>query len=154
MAIRGQRLEVSFALQDAFGEELFERIESGLPSGFIFQFKLQRDNKRWFDRELDSSRLQVVAMYNAVTREYLVNYKQNGKLVASRVLRSRDELESAMTRFQSHSLFDLAGTGGRRRLLVRARARLGSRNILSIIPSSIHTDWVESRKFRVPEVLP
>ena len=55
IAIEGHRVEASFELVNAFTDELFERIQTGLASGFTYQFVLTRDQKRWFDNRLDAS---------------------------------------------------------------------------------------------------
>jgi hypothetical protein len=151
VGLDGQRVEVSFALIDGFDEQLLERIRTGLPSGYVFDFRLLRDRKRWFDVQIDSSRLQVVAMYNAVTREYLVNTKQDGKLIESRVIRDEQELERALTRFEAVPVFTLDSNGGRRRLMVRMRAEIESATFLFFIPRRVATSWRYSRKFRPPE---
>lgn len=147
---------LSFTLDGAFDEAFKRRLESGLPTDLTFRFRLLRDRKRWFDKDLATSSLQVVAMYNAVTREYLINYKQDGTLIESRVVRTDDDLRAAMTRFEHLPAFSLEGletTIGDRRLLVRARAELGTRTILSLIPTTITTAWAESAKFR-PDAAP
>jgi hypothetical protein len=89
-------------------------------------------------------------MYNAVTREYLVNFKQDGKLIDSRIALDRDELERAMTRFVGLTIFHLTEISPNKRISVRARAELGSKTTLLIIPTRVKTDWVRSRKFRPP----
>ena len=89
-------------------------------------------------------------MYNAISQEYLVNFKRDGKLVESRLARSRGDLEAAMTRFEHLPLFPVAELGDAR-FLVKARAELGSRTVLSFIPVHDTTDWAESRKFRPRE---
>ncbi len=151
VGLDGQRVEVSFTLVNGFDAELLERIQTGLPSGFVYDLRLLRDRKRWFDRQVSSSRLRVVAMYNAVTREYLVNVKQDGKLTGSRVVRDPAELERAMTHFESVPVFTLpAGDAGDRRLIVRMRAELDSTTFLAFIPRRVATEWTDSRKFRPP----
>lgn len=151
VALDGQRVAASFVLRNAFSDELFERIQTGLASGFTFQFVLSRDQRLWFENKLDSSRLEVTAMYNAVTREYLVNFKQDGKLIDSRIARDRQELEEAMTRFSGLTLFQLDNRKPEKRLSVRARAELGSKTTLLIIPTRVKTDWTRSAWF-VPAV--
>ncbi len=148
------RLEVSFRLRDAIDEELIERIEAGLPGGFRYQFKLVRPSKVWFDNTVVSGDLEVVARYDAVTREYQVNYKQNGKLTVSRMLKERAELESALTHFEQLIPFSLEDVNARRPLHLRMRAELGSRNILLLIPTTVHTEWIESGRFQIPESVP
>ena len=151
VAVNGQRIEVTFALTDGFNDELLERIRAGLPSGYVFDFRLLRDRKRWFDVQIDSSRLEVVGSYDAVTREYLVNTKQDGKLIESRVVREEQELERMLTRFDAVPVFSLGEGGDRRRLLVRMRAEIDSTNFLFFIPRRVATSWRYSRKFRPPE---
>lgn len=148
ITLEGRQVQVGLRLENAFDPELVERIDSGLPTEIVYRMRLVRDHPRWFDNTLDERELQVVAMYNAVTREYLVNFKQDGKLTGSRVVRSIDELETAMTRFENLEVFTLDQS--RRRLVVRARAILGSRNALGFIPTKVTTEWAESRKFRLP----
>ena len=150
VSLEGRRVEVSFELIDGLSDELFERIQTGLASGFTFEFVLVRDQKAWIDNKLARSELEVVAMYNAVTREFLVNYKQDGKLVDSRIARDRDELEVAMTEFERLTVFNLEGISPDKRILVRARAEVGSKTTMLIIPSRITTDWVRSRRFHAP----
>lgn len=158
VAIGNQEIVVSMELQNAFDEELLERLASGLPTELTYRFGLYRDRKRWFDAELAKSTYQVIAMYNAVSREYLVNYKHDGKLTETRVVRDLLELERAMTMLDRVPVFDLvtlqpkvqeAAQGSR--LMVRARAELGSGRWLYIFPTTRTTDWVRSRKFRLPD---
>lgn len=154
VSLEGRSVEVSFELIDGFSDQLFERIQTGLPSGFTFEFALARDQKRLPDNRIARSTLEVIAMYNAVTREYLINYKQDGKLIDSRIARGREELEAAMTKFEGLTVFHLDDISPEKRLLVRARAELGSKTTLLIIPSRITTDWSRSRNFSAPPTEP
>lgn len=151
VALDGQRIEVSCTLLDGFDEGLLERIRTGLPSGYVYDIRLLRDRKRWFDVQIDASRLEVVASYDAVTREYLVNTRQDGELIESRVVRDEQELERALTRIEGVPVFTLEQGGGKRRLLLRMRAELDSVNFLFFIPRRVATPWRYSRKFRPPE---
>ena len=150
VALEGRRVQASFELINGFTDSLFERIQTGLASGFTYQFVLTRDQKRWFDNRLDSSTLEVTAMYNAVTREYLVNFKQDGKLIDSLIALDREELERHMTHFSGLTVFHLEDVAKNKRLSVGARAELGSKTTLLIIPTRVKTDWIRSRKFRLP----
>ncbi len=138
----GPQVLLSFQLQHAFDNQMSERIQSGLPSGFTYHLRLARTRRWWFDRGIEGSTLEVSAMYNAITREYLVNYKQDGRLLESRVLTNEEELRDAMTTFSNWPAFQLE-TVPRGRTVVRLRAELGSRTILAFIPTTIHTDWAE-----------
>jgi hypothetical protein len=142
----GERILVSFKLVDAFDESFLERIESGLPTGFSYQVKLERLRKYWWDNRIHRSELEVIAMYNALTREYLVNFKQDGRLIDSQVKKTRAELERAMT--QLHALpFYTVDQPRSGRWVVRVRAELGSKTILLLFPTTRHTDWADSEVF-------
>lgn len=146
--VDGNRALVSFRLEGAIDERFLDRVHSGLPTGFLYRLELLKDRKRWYDRPLGETTLQVVAMYDAVSREYLVNRKLGGKLVDSRMVSDLPSLERELTEIDSLPAFQLDGLPRTWRLLVRVRAEMGSRTILSIIPAKVQTDWSESRKFR------
>src|SRR4029079_723660 len=134
--------------QDAFHHRLRERLESGLPTSIVYQFELHRDRKRWYDRRLKENTLEVVATYDAVAREYMVNYKLDDKLVESRTVRDQQALAVAMTQIGPLPVFTLDDVPRGGRLLVQAPAELGARMVLAFIPVTIGTDWKESKKFR------
>jgi hypothetical protein len=148
IAIAGGEILLSFRLEDGFTPEVRERIASGLPTSLTYELELMRDRKRWWDRGMEASRLEVVAMYNAVTREYLVNTKHDGKLIGSRTVRDFDELERVMTEFVAFPAFALEAEPSRSRYLVRVRVDLGSGAVLGFIPVQRATPWIESNKVR------
>ena len=151
IAANGPQILASFRLADAFTAELRERIESGLPTGFVFEIDLLRDRQRWWDESLDSTRIEVVAMFNAVTGEHLVNTKLDGKLIDSRTVRDPAELEEVMTRFAAVPVFVVRGASRRERYLLRVRAELGTGNALGFVPVMRSTPWAESNKVRIRE---
>jgi len=151
IALNGIEVLASFRLADALGPELQKRIESGLPTGIVYEIELMRDRKRWWDETLSSTRLEVVAMYNAITREYLVNTKLQGRLIDSRTVREKAELEQAMTHFIAVPAFVLREPSKRERYLLRVRAELGTGDFLGFVPVMRATPWVESNKVRVRE---
>lgn len=149
VAVDGNRVLASFTLSRAFDHRLSRRLDSGLPTSILYEVELYKDRKNWFDNRLDAATLEVVALYDAVARTYTVHFRLNDQLVESRTVHDREALEAAMTRIERLPAFTLGPEAGGR-LLVRVRAELGSRTLLSIIPVAIHTDWKESRKFRAP----
>ncbi len=146
----GDRVLASFTLRDAFDRRLSERVDSGLPTPILYRFELSRDRKRWWDQKLKGNTLEVVAMYDAVTRDYTVHFKLDDKLIESRTVRDRKALEEAMTVVDQLPVFSLAGLSPEGRMLVKVQAVMGSRTMLSFIPVTINTDWKESSKFRAP----
>lgn len=149
LRIEESQVFVSFKLLHAFDETLRKRIDSGIPTGFDYNFQLVRDRKTWFDTDVDRGRLRVDAMYNAVTREYLINYRQNGDLIESKVVREPSALKAALTEFEDFPLFTVEGKATRQRLRVRLRAELGTQQIFFFIPKKLTTSWVETRRFQM-----
>lgn len=148
VAVDGNLARVGFRLEDAVTPRFVERLESGLPTGFLYRLELLKDRKRWFDRGVELATLQVFAMYDAATRGYLVNYKLDGKLIESRLVRGLPDLERAMTVIEALPAFELEGLPRSWRLLVRVQADVGAQTHFGILPGRLVTDWRESRKFR------
>ena len=140
----GQML-LSFQLDRLFDDEFRRRIDSGLATEIGFDMRLVKVRRWWLDRNIGSSKLQVTVMYNAVTREYLINTKQDGGLISSRVVRFVDELEEAMTRVERLAAFALDDPRRSGRVQVRVRAELGTGTRLWFIPTTRTTDWTEAR---------
>lgn len=134
---------VTFKLAHAFDDELKRRLESGLSTSLLFDFELVRKRRMWFNKTVVRGRLQVSAMYDAVNREYHVNYKHNGDLIESRLVKEPEELYSAMSEFDRVIALPLEGKQGE--LVVRMRAELGTGSFLFFIPTRRTTEWVEKR---------
>jgi hypothetical protein len=150
VTVDGDRALVSLKLEHAFTSRLWERVDSGLPTSILYHFQLEKDRKRWYDRQLKESTYEVVATFDAVSKQYTVNFKLDGQLVESRTVHDRNVLAGAMTRLAALPVFALDRPPEPWRLLIKARAELGSKTVLSLIPITVTTEWVESRKFRVP----
>lgn len=141
-------VELDFALAGGFGDELRERIESGLPTSIVYEMELVRERRGWLDRTLARSTLEVSASYDAMTREYHIHHRLDDDLIDSQVAHDFAELERAMTELRDVPAFELARPLGRRPMRARVRADLGSRTWLSLIPVRIATDWAVSRRIR------
>jgi hypothetical protein len=138
------RILVSFELLDALDDEMIERVESGLPTELMFTLRLEHPRGWWFDNVIERTTLQVVAMYNAVTREYLVNYKLDGRLIESRVVTDLDGLKRAMTLIHSLPAFEIEEELPPTRIQLTVRAQLGYKPILFLFPNRIDTNWARS----------
>jgi hypothetical protein len=152
VAVDGDRVLAAFALRDGFDRRLRGRIESGLPTSILYRIELHRDRKRWYDRKLKESTLEVTAMYDAVARVYNVYFKLDDKLIESRTVHDLKAVGEAMTQIGPLPVFQLSGISARWRLLLKIQAEMGSRTVLSVIPVTINTDWKDSPKFNLPGV--
>lgn len=140
-----RRIAFSFRLAGAFDENLRRKIESGVPTGLLYRLQLVRERKGWFDKRVRDSSLQMIAMYNAITREYLLNIKHDGNLIDSRLIQDPRELEEAMTRFESFHAFAVEPEHVDQKLRARVRAELGTNTVFFFIPTTWTTDWADAR---------
>lgn len=147
IGLDGNQVLASLTLASAFDRRFVARVDSGLPTTIVYRFELDLARRNWWDPRLKSCTLEVVAIYDAVDRVYTVHFRLDDKLIESRTVHDRRALEAAMTRIERLPVFSLGDVHERRRMLLRARAELGSRNMMSFIPVLITTDWVQSDKF-------
>jgi hypothetical protein len=144
----GNRVLADLRLEGAFDRRFRDRVDSGLPTSILYRFELDRDRKRWYDRKLEGTTLEAMAVYDAVARTYTVHLRLGDKLIESRTVKDHPALAAALGHIQGVPVFTLGPTGNRQRMLVKVRAELGTRTFLSLIPMTLATDWVESAKFR------
>jgi transposase len=148
------RVSVRFALADAFGDgDMVEALQSGIPTSFTYEVELFRDRPNWFDEGVGRARIEVICTFNSVTREYLLNYRRDRKLVRSETFTDLAMLQAKMTAIEEPDLFDI----GRRKpykLKVRARADLMRGWIFYVVPWEVSTRWREARVKTAVEAQP
>ena len=149
----GEKVTVRFTLDGVFRNgEMVEALQSGLPTSFTYVVEIFRDRPNWFDDEIARARVEVICTFNSVTREYLLNYRRDRKLVRSDTFTDLASLQASMTRIEEVDLFDI----GRRKpykLKVRVKADLMRGWLMYVIPWEVSTRWRETR-VRVPEASP
>lgn len=119
-------------------------LQSGAPTSFTYEIEIFRNRPYWFDESIGRARIEVISTLNSVTREYLLNYRRDRKLVRSETFSDLATLQQRMTTIDETDLFDI----GRRRsykLKVRARADLMRSWRFYIVPWEITTRWRETR---------
>ncbi|HUP58841.1 MAG TPA: DUF4390 domain-containing protein [Thermoanaerobaculia bacterium] len=142
---RDGKVSVRFSLAGAFQNgEMVEALQSGLPTSFTYIVEIFRDRPRWFDDGIDRARLEVICVFNSVTREYTLNYRRERKLVRSETFTDLAALVQRMTTIEEPDLFDI---GGRKpwKLKVRTKADLMRGWRMYVIPWEISTRWKETR---------
>ena len=141
----GGKVSVHLTLANAFGSpDTIQTLQSGVPTGFTYVIEIYRDRPNWFDEGIDRSRIEVIATFNSVTREYLMNYRRDRKLVRSETFNDLASLEKRMSTIDEPALFDV---GGRRahKLRVRAKADFRREWLLYLIPREMSTRWRDVR---------
>lgn len=151
---QGGTVSVAFELERAFDyDEIRQALQSGLATGFTYHLELIRKRPNWFDDTLDTETIEVIASLNSVTREYLLNYRRDRRLVRSETLSDFASLQKAMTSIAEESLLD-AGKVSPSKLRVRVRAELLRGYLFSIFPWDVKTDWKEVRVKRESGAVP
>lgn len=141
----GGKVSVRFTLAGAFDDpEMIEALKSGLPTSFTYSIEIFRDRPNWFDDSLGTSRVEVICTYNSLTREYLLNYRRDRRLVRSETFTDLAALEHRMSTVAEPDLFDL---GGRKpyKHKVRVKADLMRGWLMYVIPWEVSTRWREVR---------
>jgi hypothetical protein len=139
------RVSVRFTLDGAFrNSEMVEALQSGLPTSFTYNIEIYRDRPRWFNEDVGRSRVEVICTFNSVTREYLLNYRRDRKLVRSETFTDLAALVRQMTTIDEPSLFDI-GTHKPYKLRVRVKADLMRGWLMYVIPWEISTHWRDVR---------
>jgi hypothetical protein len=138
-------VDVHFSLAHAFNhEQTIQSLQSGVPTSLTYIVELFRKRPLWFDEGIGRARIEVIATFNSVTREYLLNYRRDRKLVRSETFSDLAALQRAMTHIDEPKLFDI----GRRhpyKLAVRVKADLMRGWLLYVIPWEVSTRWKEAR---------
>ena len=139
------KVSVSFRLTNAFrNEEALEGLRNGAPTAFRYIVEIFRDRPNWFDDDIAQARVEVICTFNSLTREYLLNYRRDRRLIRSQTFSDLAALERAMTHIEETDFFDI----GRRKpykLKVRAKAELMTGWLMYVIPWETSTRWRETR---------
>jgi hypothetical protein len=86
----------------------------------------------------------VICTFNSVTREYLLNYRRDDRLVRSETFSDLAALERGMTNIEETDLFDITGRKAYK-LKVRVKADLMRGWVMWVIPWEVSTRWRETR---------
>jgi hypothetical protein len=144
------KVSVKFSLLGAFANgEMVEALQSGIPTSFTYVVEIFRDRPNWFDDGIARERIEVICTFNSVTREYLLNYRRDDRLVRSETFGDLAALERSMTNVEEMNLFDI-GPRKPYKLKVRAKADLMRGWVMYVIPWEVSTRWRETR-VRTPE---
>jgi hypothetical protein len=141
----GPRVNVTFELENAFAQPAIRNaLRSGVSTGFTYHFELIRKRPNWFDQRISTATVEVIATYNSVTQEYLLNYRRNRLLVRTEMFSRFDALERAMTQISEPQLLPLEGRRPEK-VRVRVKADLMQGYLLHIVPWNISTGWEQAR---------
>ena len=135
------KVSVRFTLDGAFRNgEMVEALQSGLPTSFTYVIEIYRDRPNWFDSGIDRARVEVICTFNSLTREYLLNYRRDRRLVRSETHTDLPTLVRRMTSIEEENLFEI-GDRKPHKLKVRVKADLMRGWLMYVIPWEVSTPW-------------
>jgi hypothetical protein len=138
-------VDVRFSLAHAFDrDQTIQLLQSGVPTSLTYVVEVFRKRPLWLDEGIGRARIEVIATFNSVTREYLLNYRRDRKLVRSETFSDLAALQHAMTHIDEPKLFDI-GKRHPYKLAVRVKADLMRGWLLYVIPWEVSTRWKEAR---------
>ena len=141
----GEKVSVRFTLEGAFdAPEMAEALQSGLPTSLTYHLEIFRDHPNWFDDSIAKARIEVICTFNALTREYLLNYRRDRHLVRSETFSDLRELEARMTTISEADFFNIRGWKPHK-LKVRVKADLMRGWLMYVIPWEVSSPWRETR---------
>ena len=147
------KVSVHLTLASGFDRpETVQALQSGIPTAFTYIVEIYRDRPNWFDEGIGRSRIEIIATFNSVTREYLLNYRRDRRLVRSETFTDLQTLEKRMTTIDEPDLFDI-GTRRPYKLRIRAKADFMRDWLLYFIPREMSTRW-RSVRVTAPEAKP
>jgi hypothetical protein len=141
---RNGRISISFALRNGFDSpEIIRNIRSGAQTGFTYRVELYRNRPNWFDQRVGRARIDVVCTFDSTTREYVVSYRRNRKLVRSQSFSDFEMVKEKMSSIVEQDLFHRDYKPYK--LSVRVRAELIRDYLFYVVPWDVTTDWKEAR---------
>ena len=137
----GHEVSVHFSVAHAFErDQTLQGLQSGVPTSLSYVVEIFRDRPLWIDEGVARTHIEVIATFNSVTREYLMNTRRDRKLVRSETFSDLPALQRAMTTIDEPNLFD-AGKRAPYKLKVRVKADLMRGWLLYVIPWEVSTRW-------------
>ena len=137
-------------VEDAFNPEVMERVRSGFPVTFTYDFALKSD-RRFRDRTWARARVSVTCKYDPVRVEYRLNFRKDGQLFDTRYVHHWPDASRAMVTLANLALFDVPEEARGRPVFVTAGAHLLSRTKWLLWPDDLEAPEISSAIFTVYE---
>ena len=150
LTVEHRVVAVTLQVEDAFAPEVMERIRSGFPVTFTYDFAL-RSARRLRDRTWGRARVTVTCKYDPVRVEYRLNFRKDGQLIETRYFHHWPEASLAMVRLDRLALFDIPPEARGRQVFVTAEAHLLSRSKWLVLPDDLKASEVFSTIFPAHE---
>ena len=144
---RDGRVLVSFALADAFTDDVRAAVHSGLTISFVYDVDLKRSSSLWLDRTIASTEVTATVRYDNLTRRYHVARMLDGRIERADSTEREDVARAWLTtEFDKLPLFSTTALEANSEYYVRVRAHTTPRNAAFVWPWVRH-DVTGNAKF-------
>jgi len=150
LTVEHRVVAVTLQVEDAFAPEVMERIRSGFPVTFTYEFAL-RSARRIRDRVWTRAKMTVTCKYDPVQVEYRLNFRKDGQLIETRYFHHWPEASQVMVRLDRLALFDIPQEARGRQIFVTAEVHLLSRSKWLVLPDDLKAPEVFSTIFPAHE---
>lgn len=147
LSVKAATLKVEARLEPGLPVDVEKRLSSGLQTTTLWHVRLYVLRDAWFDGLKDERRYEVTAAYRPDTGDYTVERRLDGRLLETRVARTRGEAAAALQVLPALPSFTLGKHLAGKRLVVKVRCSYGSDVALGFVPVAAETDWVRSDVF-------
>jgi hypothetical protein len=130
---RDGQVLVTFDLNDAFGPDVRDAIQSGLPTTFTYEVELRRVSAL-FDRTIAELTITASVRFDNLTRRYQVSRAIDGRVEDARPIEDPEAVRAWMTHFDRVPLTATAALEANGEYYVRVRAHTRPRNALFFWP--------------------
>lgn len=136
---RDGQVLVSFAMAEAFTDELRAAIHSGLTVSFVYRVDLRRGSAVWVDRTIGSAVVTATVRYDNLTRRYHVSRMLDGRIERADITeREETAREWLTTNFDRLPLFRNITLERNTEYYIRVRAHTTPRNAAFLWPWQGH----------------
>jgi len=97
--VNGDKVVVTFELDDAYGDSVREAIRSGLRTTFSYQLDLRTVAPGWFDRTLATTVVSTTVQYDNLTRRHTLTRMVDGRATDAIVTQDESVVKAWLTKW-------------------------------------------------------
>lgn len=135
------KIYASYSIEDAFGKEIKERIESGLEVTFNHDLRVVNPNFFWRNEKIAIKKLRTTVKYDSLTKQYNLKKRLNGGIVDSVTTEDFQEVKNWMSNIEKVKLCTLQSLEKETEYSFRVKTKLLDRKFFFFIPYNLNTDW-------------
>ncbi len=142
--VKGNAIEVSFQMSDAFSEEVERAVASGLLVSFRFTVQLKKVRTLWLNQKVATQTIRTTVTYDNLTERYKLSKEIGDEIVATELLSDPEAMRRFMVTVESLQLFDTSLLEPNGEYYLRVKGVIQDRNLFLLIPWDVGSGWMKS----------